>query len=859
MYPVVIKSVSVLLCLACLGPPAVAEPDVTEVALSEAGMHDVLEAHLIGLLQRAGDDDARGPVMDRLATLYTGLLRELPAGSSERAAVAARAWELAERASESKAVELRLTLLLDRYLPIERAAELHELGLLSASDQEVHTAELRVLQSRFRAMAQAAVAGAALNDRRTRAGGDGVGGGGDAAVSRSLSRERSLAAYYTAWSGLTLGVLEERAVALDTLRWFGWLLGAEGELPRLDGVHPASLEYEHVARAAIGVGRTHARNQDWLLAEQWLRLVMESERVTPPIRAQAGGRMLRIKADRGAWIDAQVVAETLRTAVASDKHLPTPEARYLAVRALTAIRDGADRGDVRMVAEGALNDLIARGEIGHVLDLRRRFGASGLLGGAFIGLYATGLDRLEEAQNAGTPGLYQEAAHRLLLAADHAEAARFPVQREDARLKAAFCEIRSGRLRQAEAIIHAVLNAGPSERAGEEARWLLIVAMDEAKDPRQRSELAEAVRDYLTRYGGTERAGRLLVRHAGTEVLEPGMAADGLRAIDEDDPLVLNARRVLARMVYKVWIDHRRRDADARDELIRLIDWIWEREASAHDTGSARERLDIARIAIDAALGAAPVDLDRAERALGIARAIVMADATLARFNEELTLRSVEIHAARERFEEAARLADELRQAAAATSASQADRMLLSALLRRLETHPGDTAVATLGVRIGTRVAGELIPPAPQRLTADASRVVDRVWRLAASEAGRTSDGAMRALALRLARVVLERGLPSAQGLREMADLAALAGDGEAELQAWSVLLGASRDDEEPWWEARFHTLRLLLASDREAARRAYDQHKVMHPMPGLLPWTRMIDELFLPDPAARHSEDDAP
>ncbi len=851
MCPVANRCVSLVLCVAWLGPLAAAQPDVTEIALSEAGMDDVLEAHLLGLLQRAGDDD--GPIVDRLATLYTRLLRDLPAGSGERAAVAARAWNLAERAGESRAVELRLTLLLDGYLPIERAAELHELGLLSVSDREANAAELRALHTRFRGMAQAAVAGAALNDRRTRAGGL-----EQDAVTRALSRERSLAAYYAAWSGLTLGVLEERAIALDTLRWFGWLLGAEGELPRLDGVHPASLEYEHVARAAIGVGRSHARNRDWLLAEQWLRLVMDSDRVAPAIQAQAGGRMLRLKADRGAWIEAQAIAETLRGAMDSDKHLPTPEARYLAIRALTAMRDDGDRREVRLVAEAALNDLIARGEIGHVLDLRARFGASDLLGGGFIGLYATGLDRLEEAQNAGTPGLYLDAAHRLLLAADHADAARFPVQREDARLKAAFCEIRAGRPRQAEAIVRAVLAAGPSERAGEEARWLLIVALDEAKDPRQRSELIEAVREYLTRYGGTERAGRLLVRHAGTEVLEPGMAADGLRAIDEDDPLVLNARRVLARLVYKVWIDSRRRDGAARDELVRLIDWIWERETSASDPGPPRERLDIARIALDAALGAAPVDLDRAERALGMARAMVGTDATLARFGEELTLRSVEIHAARGRFEEAARLADGLRQAAGA-SAPQADRVLFSALLARLEAHPEDAAAGVLGVRIGTRVVAELIPPAPQRLTADASRVVDRVWRLAAAEAGRSDDGAMRALALRLARVVLERGMPSGQGVREMADLAASAGDAEAELQAWSVLLGASRDDEEPWWEARFHTLRLLLASDRDGARRAYDQHKVMHPMPGLLPWTRMIDELFFPDQTAPHGEEGAP
>jgi hypothetical protein len=848
MCPVGSKPAILFLALASIGAPTVAQPDATEAALTDAGMHDVLEAHLLGLLQRVDDEQARAGVVERLAALYTRLLRDMPAGSDERAQVADRAWQLAEGAGDSVAVELRLTLLLDRYLPIERAAELDELGLLSDADRRARVGELRELSTRFRGMAQQAVADAALRDRRARAGGAEQ----DDAEIRTLSRERSLAAYYAAWSDLTLGAFEQRTISTDTLRWFGWLLGAEGDLPRLDRVHPASLEYDHVARAAIGVGRSHARNRDWLLAEQWLRLVTDSDRVKPAIRAQAGGRMLRLKADRGAWIEAQAIAETLRAAIDGEPHLPTPEARYLAISALTALRTGGDRNEVRLVAESALNDLIARGEIGHVLDLRSRFGASGLLGAGFIGLYATGLDRLEEAQNAGTPGMYLDAAHQLLRAGDEPDAARFPVQREDARLKAAFCEIRAGRPRQAEEIARRVLAAGPSEQAGEEARWLLIVAMDEAQDPRQRPALGESVRDYLTRYPGTERAGRLLVRHAGTELLEPGMAADGLRSIDEDDPLVLSARRVLARMVYKVWIDSRRRDPAARGELIGLIGWIWDREASAGDAGPARDRLDIARIALDAALGGTPVDLDRAEQAMGIAESIVVADPALARYGEELTLRSVEIQAARGRFEEAARLADGLRQAAS-PSAPQADRLLLSALLARLETEPDDATAAALGVRIGTRVAAELIPPVPERLTPDASRVVDRVWRLAAGEAERSDDAPMRALALRLARVVLERGTPSAQGLREMAGLAARAKDADAELRAWSVLLGAARDDEEAWWEARYHTLRLLVASDADAARRAYDQHKVMHPMPGLLPWTAMIDDLFPP------AEDDAP
>jgi hypothetical protein len=490
-----------------------------------------------------------------------------------------------------------------------------------------------------------------------------------------------------------------------------------------------------------------------------------------------------------------------------------------------------------------------------VLDLRDRYGAIGVLGSGFIGLYADGLDRLDSAQKSGTPGMFLDAASKLTEAAEARDANSFPVQRDDARLKAAFCEIRGGRPRQALTVVRAVLAGAPVPGAEEEAAWLLIVAMDELQDARLKPDMTAAVRAYLARYPGTPRSARLLLRHAGTEVLEPGAAADGLRAIDESDPIVLGARRVLARMVYRLWIDSRRADRSARDEAMELIRWVWQREESGDDPGAPRDRLDLARIGIDMALGAAPVDLEMADHGLARARRAIEQDVTLARFTDELDLRGVEIESARGRLHEADRLAEGLRRSVSPLS-GQADRVLLSAILRRLDNQPEDEVAAELGVRIGTRVSAELIPPIPQSLSPDASRVLDRIWRLIATRAEQTADSSLSETALRLGRVVLERGSPTAQGLRDLATLAARLGDADTELQAWSVLLGASREDEPVWWESRYHTLRLLLARDEAGARRAYEQHRVLHPMPGLLPWTRMIDELFF---RAKVSDDESP
>lgn len=812
-------------------------PDPVVSALTEAGMDDVLEAHLLAELDRAADGPGRDALIERLAALYAGLLRSesMPAGA-ERTALTTRAWALADRAGESRAFELRLTLLLNEYLPIERAADLHELRLLSDEDRARHVSVLRGLSTRLRAMAQAATTEAVRAERLTNASADPM----PTDSARAALRARSLTNYYAAWSGLTLATLEERVAPDEIKTSFGWLLGAEGQMPMLESVPAGALELDHVARAAIGVGRARALGREWLLAEQWLRLVAESDRASDAVRSQATARLLRVSAQQRDWVGVLQLMELVRGGEA----LPTAEARYVALAALEATRGARTDSPAARVAEKAIDDLIARGEIGHVLDLRDRFGASGLLGDGFVGQYAAGLDRLELAQQSGTPGLFGDAAASLLSAAAASDAARFPVQRDDARLKAAFAEIRAGRPRDAIKIARSVIDADPGSEAREEAAWLLVVAIDETLDPALRPELAESVRSYLAAYPGTERASRLLVRHAGTDILDPAEAGEGLRAIGEDDPVALAARRVLLRLMYRAWVGGQRADTVARQDMLGLIDWIWARESGSTDRGTPADRLEAARIALDVTLGATPVDTGRAVRALGIARRSIGENPKLARYGEELQLRAAEVFASSGELDKAAAAADELR-AAASPLGSSADRVLLAAVLRRLDDRPDDLAASTLGVRIGTRLSGELIPPEPERLGPDTSAVIDRVWRLMAAHAERSGDPAPAAVALRLGRVVLERGMPTAQGLRDLASLAGSQRDVRTELDAWSGLLSAARPEEEVWWEARYHTLRLLGAADPDAARRAMEQHRVLHPGAGVEPWATRIEELF--------------
>lgn len=821
--------------------------DPVDDALSEAGLADVLEARLLDRLAHTERETEREDLIGRISALYERRLREEPGRIADRDGMVRRAWGFVESMDESRAIGLRLALLLEEYLPIERAAELHELGLLERAERLAHAERLAELHDRFARMARAAGASATIAQRRTVAG---SGADEDEETRRRAVRERSLTNYYTGWSGLALAVLREQPPGPDVLRAFGWLLGSEGDLPRLDAVYPGSLEYEHVARSAIGVGRARALSGEWLLAEQWLRLVAESDRAAPDVASQAASRLVRAKADQGLWADALTLV--LESRAADGSPMPVTEARYLAMRALTPDAPRV-RGDPRDVARIALESLIVRGEIAHVLDLRERYASvSGLLGSGFVGRYADALDRLETAEDAGTPGLYADAAYRLIRAADADDAGRFPLQRDDARLKAAYAEIRAGQARRAIEIARAVLDSPSGPDAEQEAMWLLIVAIDEAADPEQRAELADAVRAYLSRFPGTERASRLLVRHAGSGLLDPEAAAEGLRSIDEDDPIVVDARRTLVRLMYRVWAEGRRADAAGAEEMHRLIRWIWRHQGEGGSGTRWRERLDTDRIAIDVALSMDPADLGMAREAVGRADAALRADPALEVYREELTLRTAEIEGAAGDYRAAAEAADRLRRAAS-RHASSADRVVLAAAFDRLDARPDDAAAAETAIRIGTRLSGEIIPPAPGRLSADASRVIERIWLLASERSEQDRDRSLEELAVRLAAIVLERGSPTAQGLRETAELAARTNDPSTGLDAWSALLSASKDDEPVWWEARYHTLRLMLEIDPGMARRAYEQHKVLYPMPGLLPWTVRIDELFRED--AGHDE----
>jgi len=841
--------VVVLLAIAC-GVVSGA-PDRADKALRDAGMFDVLEARLLSRIDGTDGDGSRRETVTQLAAVYEQMMGALETGSAERAAVVERAWALADRAGAEEAVGLRMALLIDGYLPIERAVALHEIGLLSDADHSRHAIDLSLIHRKLRSIAEAAVPEAVRQDRLARTSDDPL----IAERAAESARLRSLSSYYAAWSGLMLSILEDRRPGADVLPAFGWLLAGEGGQPRLDDVRDSAFGLDHVARAAIGVARTKHRSGETVLAAMWLEQVTESSSTSDAIREQALLRRLRFLAKERAWSDLMIGFFQLLGTGDDRTPLPAGEARFHAIEALTVLRDLGSSGDAERVAAFALGDLVQRGEIGHVLDLRDRFGSLPTLEDGFVGRYADALDRLESAEDTGSPVRYLDAAKSFETASKASDAGRFHRQRNDARLKRVFCLIRAGRPSEAIKASQALLDEEPAvaESVAEEARWLLIVAIDSADDDRRRDELRGAVRDYLTRYRGTERARLLLVRHAGTDMLEPGEGLEGLREVGDDETIAVDAKRVLVRLLYKQWISGARRDDTVRAELTESVSWLWARGAA---DGDERQRLDIARVAIDVALGAEPRMLELAAAGIERAEAAMDDEPSLRVFAWDVLILRIEWLAASGLFDEADEAGEPLRQAADARGA-RGDRIVLAAALDRSDDNPESGAsLDTLIARVGVRVVDTLIPPSPRRLDANTSGVVSKVVR-AAARLGQDSDD-HRQIALRLGRVLLERGTPTAQVVRDLAETAHDAGDDGVEMLAWSTLLSASVPEESAWWEARYETFRLLSASNRAKAEAAYRQHRVLHPMEGPPPWGAQIRAMFadMPDEAPSETTD---
>lgn len=849
--------------------------------LSQRGLREVQAAALRQRL-RTATGQARLDLANRLGTIYVEML-DAAKTPSEREAIERSAKELLDQVPDAETWDLRLNLAKAQYLFAEDLAERHRLRLTSAEQRAEAERTMRAVNSVFQTIAVRAnqrVEGLERVEQSARTADDPH----LRAALAEARRIRSLANYYSGWSSYYIGLLTGiGSHGHDAMRAFGWLLNSSGQPARLERLPESLLSYEHVARAAIGVAMAESlRGQDDA-AIRWIETLDRAVALHEAARKQMTPRRWVILASARRWSDLDWHVDRRRRELAAEgqRMLPVGEARLVAVLSLDALRraDLPERARpmLETTARKAMADLVNLGEVAHVLNLVQEYGTSHIGTEGFIVTYVRGLAAYEEAraahlattndatQSATDPNLvvaFRAAADLLAAAIVTSDAEHFAAERTNAAIVEGLALFYAGDYVNAAAKLGSAHAGATTAAQGEEALWLAVVALDRAYE--ERGEVGDEVTEvtaefdrlatlYLQSYPSTERAARLLLRRLSAGLLTDAQAVEVLLSVPAESSLYEAARRHAARLLYRVY--KRSRHEDRQFAAMRFLTVgeqvlaIDRRLVSQADPVAAMDAAESAvalvRQMLDVALGSSVPDPDRARASLETLEAIAARTgldvAKVA--GGELAFRRFQIAMLeRDSFEEERQLS-RLHEIGG-TFADAADRMLYNRALSAWRTSPDDAQAAAEVVRHGARVMARLgadesalRDPAIAALHSTVAEAATVVWRA-------RGDVTMRDVALRIDRALVAAGVNTVDGLRRRAHAAEDAGHTHEALDAWRTLLAGLPNDSDQWFEARYHSLRLLWHLDRDRAAQVATQHRILHPTFGPEPWGSRLRQL---------------
>lgn len=866
--------------------------EAVESYIERLGMTRLLAEELALRLKSASHDE-KVRLAERLGKMYVQLLTAAST-AEDRDRWEKRGRELLRDVPEADTAELRLSLNRAIYARAEEAIERGRLRLAEPAELQEAERQLRALEPQFSDIAVKANRRVESLERLEDA------GDSTEELATALAdarRIRSLAFFYAGWSDYYIAyVSKSETGAVDALKCFGWLLNSpNGRAASPDRMPAALLRYEHIARAAIGCALACGlRGQDGD-AVRWLDAVDDSEEISEAIREQVLVRRITILGDAKRWADLDYVLRKARHADRNGggpdvKPLPVGAARLLAVIVLEA--DKRIAGDqIEGLARVALADLVARQEIGQVIDLVRRYGTAPIGETGFIVNYVRGLlqydqarddqkklggDAEEPTNDAPTVNRYRAAAAMLQSALDQPDAETFKADRAKAAVTLGRALFFAGDLTEAGEQFAKAWDLAGRHAGGttaEEALWLAIVAYDRSakttasattpgttKADARRAELAAL---YLQNYPDSPHAARIVLMQAAGGELSEDEALRILSEVPRDSPVYEPARRQVARLLYNKVRSSRGQERDfaamrfvsVAEELIAL-----DRKAAMKGTPAearpACERLVLrARQMLDALLGGDSPDADRAQAVLDVLEDVAkFNNLDLSGHEAELTYRRFQIALARGRGDEEVSLGERLAGMGpgAAQFAAAAHRLMYKRVLAQWKAS-GSASDAGLVVRVGQRVIDQIggsneAMRDPAVLTLY-SNVAEAATALSHGTGGESAE--MRELAITLDRAVLRAQPRLEESLRRLAANAEAGGDDSTAMECWSTIFSASPQSSATWFEARYESLRLLARIDRVRARQAMDQHKLLYPDFGPTPWGDKLRGLDSTIPAA--------
>ena len=866
----------ILVLLALIAPFARAQeassPDGRVAAyLERLALDDLLGAQLRERLSRAGDEE-RSQIAERLARLYTV---QLTAATNERrrAQIGARSRALLDAIPDGQLFDLRVSLAIQLYLPAEEIAERARLSLATEEEKAGAIETLLDVRDSLTVVAETSDREVAVLERRERSASDSVRREAreDLGVARRI---RSRSRYYAAWSGYyaaLLGGAEDDAAR--AVRDFGFLLDSSEQRPTIDRLPKRLLRMEHVARSAIGVALCFSLEQRHTDAVRWIDELARAPEFAPEAIGQLRSATMVVLAGASEWGELSDMVARRRRAGAQVVALSEGEARLVAVLTLDALREGGlartERTYAEALARVAVGDLSASGSVAHVLDLATRYEDLPIGDQGFIFRYAMGLRRYAEArehhgsigqddsrptEDQATVRLYTDVSESFTRALESSDAGRYPAQRDECRLRLGLSLFYGGELVMASEKL-ARASESEIESVRDEAEWMRVVALDtgvEGGDESLREARDEAAGEYLRLHPRSSRAVLLVMRLAEVELVGDAQAAEILASVPPEAPYADAARRHLSRLLYRLYrASPGNRKSEAGSEFLAVALPLIDADVpvalgSAEPVGEQAAQALLVRVrqVLDVVLGVDSLDVRHAERAVSVLERVTSARSMdLSWLDDELGYRRLQIALRQDDGSEAERLLAELHMDDG-HFARAADRLMYRRAVVAWAAPPRKSEEARELVRHGSRVAEVLSLEDPEIAQPASLSVLNSVASAAAFLATSEADAGMRELALSLDQRVLDAGRQSAGVLRRVAQLGELGGEVERALEAWLLLLSGTDESAVTWYEARHHSIRLMLLLDPSRARQAIDQYRVLHPGTAPPPWDERMREL---------------
>ncbi|MCP3905431.1 MAG: hypothetical protein GY715_17540 [Planctomycetes bacterium] len=852
---------SLLALLLSLVFAAGAAADEVAAWLELHGLDELLAVHLEAQLD-AVDGDEKRELVNRLATIYAHLLESVD-DPVRRRVLEERSRRLLTMAPAGGSHGLRLALLRGTYRAAERTAENHRLRLADADDVEDAKATLKSLIPKLnRLLKQTDDHVTVLERRLSRATGtDAIVLAEEVEQARAVHAQCTFhyawAMYYQAW------LLDRPESARVAQRSFGELLDLDAQSPAASDVSVDLRATEPIARCILGYALCRGRVTTSAAADRWLSL-LEHERTFAPLREQVPAWRLVILLEHGEFLEARTLLHDL---AAGDEPVPLPWLRLAAVHAIEAANRSRFAADL---ARDAVTRLAARGELEQVYDLAERYGVKALGTSGFALRYVDGVLTYKQARDAhgrddptadaSVVALYEQAVEHLDAARRERDAERYESAAPDCTRLIAWCRYFQGQLLAArDRFVEAAgLLSGDSAA---EALWMAIVCLDrlveaDADNAPLRDELALTIQRFLEEYPGSEHAPKLVLRRVLTTKEVSPEAVEELLSIPSHSDVYDSAQRRAAQILYQLFRDATggpRMGYGNRYLLVAVPMLVREHDALDPADGTVLQRLLVrSRRILEVSLNENVARLVAARQVLRILGELAEQDPrALAGIEPEIDFRRLRERLLSGDVDEAVAIADRLwRDARDSPWSRLASRALFKDADRRRreaeELGADDRQEVALIAKFGPRLLAEYADD-PDALKdravlgyhAAVAEAVMAVWQ-------RSADRAAGARALELFRRLLEARPRNARFLRSAALLAEELDDPEFALGCWKQLVAGLPQSSDGWYEARFHFIGLLAATDPERARAVMDQHRALHAGYGPDPWGARLKALDL-------------